>query len=246
MGGVADVRTDPDMKFALSRISKRALTPAMGPIHPLDRPVAIAVIVVDLQTAFVDPAEPGASPGAIAMLPAVNALTDRVRGLGGTVAWTRHSWSDQPGIGNPPWFNAMIGPEAERQMRRLAPGSAPHALHPALRTMPADIIVDKYRPSAFLPHHADLHGQLAARGIETAIVCGTTTNFCCQSTARDALMRDYRVCFPPDLNAGTSEEAQRATLADLTAMSLFDMRPADALLAALAGQSDFEPDGIIG
>jgi nicotinamidase-related amidase len=201
--------------------------------HALDRPATIALIVVDLQAAFVDPADPLATPGAHAMLPAIQSLADLLRGLGGTVAWTRHGWSDDPAVATPAWFRSAIGAEAEARMRRLVPGSAGHAIHPALRIDAADIVIDKYRPSAFLPDPAGLHARLRGRGIDTVIVCGTVTSFCCQSTARDALMRDYRVCFPPDINAGQSEAAQRATLDDLRSMGLFDLRPSPALIAGL-------------
>jgi hypothetical protein len=47
-------------------------------------------------------------------------------------------------------------------------------------------------------------------------------------------MLDYRVCFPPDLNAGASEAAHAATIADLTSMGLFDLRSSSSLAAALS------------
>jgi hypothetical protein len=46
-------------------------------------------------------------------------------------------------------------------------------------------------------------------------------------------MRDYRVCFPPDLNAGMTREGQCATLDDLAGMGLFDMRYSNELLRSI-------------
>lgn len=181
------------------------------------------------------PSSRRASPFAVAMLPDVNALADIVRRSGGTVAWTRHTWSDEPGVANPDWFKATLGPETRQWMEQLVPGNPVHDIHPDLEVDSKDIIVDKYRPSAFLPDHAGLNQRLRARGIDTVIVCGTVTSFCCQSTARDALMLDYRVCFPPDLNAGMTETAHRTTIADLETMGLFDLRSAQAIAHAMLG-----------
>jgi len=42
----------------------------------------------------------------------------------------------------------------------------------------------------------EAHGEfnrLRSRGIETLLITGTLTNVCCESTARDAMMLDYRI-----------------------------------------------------
>jgi hypothetical protein len=44
---------------------------------------------------------------------------------------------------------------------------------------------------------------------------GTATNACCESTARSAFMRDYKVVFPSDLNATFDEAMHQATVKNI-------------------------------
>jgi ureidoacrylate peracid hydrolase len=50
------------------------------------------------------------------------------------------------------------------------------------------------------------------RTIDTVIICGTVTNICCESTARDAFERDFRVVFGSDITSAWSDEFQNLTL----------------------------------
>ncbi len=82
-------------------------------------------------------------------------------------------------------------------------------------------MVAKPRYSAF--HGTDLEAILRSQGIDTLIISGTVTDVCCQSTARDAFSRDYKVIFLSDGNAPgdwpdmgfgpvSGEEVQRVSL----------------------------------
>ena len=61
----------------------------------------------------------------------------------------------------------------------------------------------------------DLDAILRFHHVDTVIVTGTATNACCESTARSAFMRDYKVVFPSDANATFDEAMHRATLANI-------------------------------
>jgi isochorismatase family protein/alpha/beta hydrolase family protein len=61
---------------------------------------------------------------------------------------------------------------------------------------PRDILLDKPRYGAF--HGTDLDLILRARGIDTVIIAGIATNVCCETTAREAVVRDFRVFFLSD------------------------------------------------
>jgi nicotinamidase-related amidase len=67
----------------------------------------------------------------------------------------------------------------------------------------------------------DLDQILRSNGIDTIIVTGICTNICCETTAREAGMKDYYVFFPSDgtetFPAGglTVDEIKKATLATL-------------------------------
>jgi ureidoacrylate peracid hydrolase len=60
------------------------------------------------------------------------------------------------------------------------------------------------------PPSSDIDAQLRSRGIDTLLIAGTATNVCCESTARDAMMLDYRVIMLSDANA-TDEEGPGCT-----------------------------------
>ena len=81
--------------------------------------------------------------------------------------------------------------------------------------MPEDLMVQKRRFSAFIQGSSDLHKILQERGIDTLIIAGTLTNVCCESTARDAMMLNYRILMVADANATITEEAHRAALMNI-------------------------------
>jgi len=91
-------------------------------------------------------------------------------------------------------------------------GSKGHELWAELEVLPSDLIVQKERFSAFIQGSSDLEAVLRARGIDTVIVCGTVTNVCCESTARDAMMRNFKVIFVTDGNSAQTDEEHNATL----------------------------------
>jgi ureidoacrylate peracid hydrolase len=69
-----------------------------------------------------------------------------------------------------------------------------------------DMRVKKIKYSAFMPGSSDIDVQLKARGIDTVLITGTATNVCCESTARNAMMLDYKVIMLSDGNATLTEE----------------------------------------
>ena len=90
--------------------------------------------------------------------------------------------------------------------------------------------------SAFIQGSSDLHEQLQAHGIKTVVVCGTATNVCCDSTARDGMFLDYEVIMVSDgCAAGTDEEHSAALL---TFLLLFgDVMTADEVVATVQQNS---------
>lgn len=193
-------------------------------IHRITDPARVALLVVDMQNGFVAPDQALACPSAISIVPAILALAKAVREMGGTVVWTRHTASPDPDKATPPWFDVVMGEAMSVNLKALRSGAVAHAIFGAFDIGPDDIVVDKYRASAFLPDRADLHRKLQLRSIDTVIVVGVVTNYCCQSTARDAAMLDYRVFMVPDATACFSDQIQSLTFADLSAMGFFDLR----------------------
>ena len=64
------------------------------------------------------------------------------------------------------------------------------------------------------------------------VIVGTLTNVCCESTARDTMMLDYRVIMVDDANSDDSEAAHRASL-DNVAMFFGDVQTTEQVLAML-------------
>jgi ureidoacrylate peracid hydrolase len=83
-----------------------------------------------------------------------------------------------------------------------------------LKPEPGEVVIRKHRYDAF--HNTQLGTVLPAlRGpheVDTLIIMGTLTEVCCESTARSAFMRDYRVAFLADATGALSGAAQEATL----------------------------------
>jgi isochorismate hydrolase len=84
---------------------------------------------------------------------------------------------------------------------------------PEIKIEPKDIVLPKKRYSAFF--ETDLDKILRSKGIQDLIISGVMTNLCCETTARDAFMRDYRVFFLIDGTATGRREHHLASLKNL-------------------------------
>ena len=108
----------------------------------------------------------------------------------------------------------MASPEMrEKRIAALSEGTLGHQLWPDLEVRPEDEVVKKYRYSAFMPGTSDLPDRLRARGFDTVLITGTVTNVCCESSARDANMTNFRTIMVSDGNAAASQEEHDASLA---------------------------------
>lgn len=84
---------------------------------------------------------------------------------------------------------------------------------PEIKVESKDIILPKKRYSAFF--ETDLDKILRSRGVKDVIISGVMTNLCCETTARDAFMRDYRVFVLIDGTATGRSELHLASLKNL-------------------------------
>jgi ureidoacrylate peracid hydrolase len=92
-------------------------------------------------------------------------------------------------------------------------GSPESEIHPDIAPLPGEKVVDKHRYSAF--YNTDLETVLRCLKIEDLVIAGITTNMCCESTARDAYYRDYRVFFPADATGSINEDMHMGSLLNL-------------------------------
>ena len=77
---------------------------------------------------------------------------------------------------------------------------------------PEDAQITKTRYSAFIQGASSLEQCLRDRGIDTLLITGTATNVCCESSARDAMMLNFKVVMVSDALATHSDEEHNATL----------------------------------
>jgi ureidoacrylate peracid hydrolase len=197
-------------------------------------PTKTALVVIDLQYAFMDPAVGHAvCPAALDIVPAVNRLAGAVRLAGGGVFWVRMTYDATCAV---EWsvIDRIATPEARaKRIAALTAGSKGHALWAGLDVKPEDEIVDKYRFSGFMPGTSELPGRLRARGFDTVLITGTVTNVCCESSARDAMMTNFRTIMVSDGNAAATQEEHDASLTAF--YNVFgDVMDTDMVVAALS------------
>jgi ureidoacrylate peracid hydrolase len=114
----------------------------------------------------------------------------------------------------------------------LSPGNIGYELYAGLDMKPGDMVIEKNRFSAFIQGASNLHAEMEQRGIDTLLVTGTATNICCESTARDAHMLNYKVIMLSDGNATRTDAEQNATLSNLVGM-FADVMSTDEVVARL-------------
>jgi len=198
-------------------------------------PRRTAHVVVDLQNGFMEPGAPVEVPTAREIVPNVNRITQAVRAAGGTIIYLRFK-TDAEALSSWSSFYDCMFNRARRDEMVVTFGPDCHhfLLWPHLDVQPSDWVVDKTRFSAFVPGACDLHERLKAAGIDTLIITGTLTNCCCESTARDAMQRDYRVIFVSDGNAALSDAEHNATLGNMVALFADVMETGEVLAACPA------------
>lgn len=198
-------------------------------------PVRTALVVIDLQRAFMDETVGHAvCPAARDIVPNVNRLAATVRQAGGGVFWVKNTF-DASCLTE--WSVMQdISTQAMRAKRAAAmtEGTPGHDLWPTLDLQPEDEIVQKKRFSAFLPGASDLPDRLRARGFDTVLITGTVTNVCCESSARDAMMTNFRVVMVSDANAANTEAEHEASLIAFY-LTFGDVMDTDMLIGRLAG-----------
>ena len=206
-----------------------------GRLHCLERidPERSALVVVDMQNYFVNPGFQGEVPPAREIVPAVNRAAQAVRSRGGVVVWiqTESDGADRD------WsflHHHLLTPDrSRRRLAELARGSEGCALSADLHAKQTDLFVAKRRYSAFIQGSSGLEAALRARGLDTVLIAGTTTNVCCESTARDAMMLDFKTVMLADALAAPTRAAHVGSLANCL-LYFCDVMNVDEAIARMA------------
>ena len=188
-----------------------------GRYHLYDRlePGRTALLVIDMQSTFCAPGGPAEVAVARTIVEPINNLTAQLRPLGVAVIWVLHA-NNRVGDKSD-WelfFNYIVADEVrQRTIDSLSPDR--QDVWGDLVVAPKDHIVIKNRYSAFISGSSGLERVLRSTGVDTVLIAGTKTNVCCESTARDAMMLDFKTVMVEDCCAALSDDEHRAALENI-------------------------------
>ncbi|MGB7100095.1 MAG: cysteine hydrolase [Xanthobacteraceae bacterium] len=178
-------------------------------------PQRTALVIIDMQELFCAPGAPAEVAGSRDIVEPINKLTEELRKIGVPVIWVLHANSQTGGRSD--WelfFNYIVADDVrEKTMQSLAPGR--QQVWSGLTVDSADTKVIKNRYSALIAGSSGLERLLRSLDIDTVLVAGTKTNICCEATARDAMMLDFKVVMVSDCCAALSDDEHRSALENM-------------------------------
>ena len=170
-----------------------------------------ALVVIDMENAFLDPTSPLCIKQALATVPACGSVIEKARERRIPVFFVnriyRKNGSDVEFTRYQSWYDGD---------RYLAPGSTgPLSIDvPAeFKPMAGDYTIIKPRFSAFFQTELDL--ILRRLGVRTVILTGTTTPNCIRTSCYDGLSLDYNILIIEDCCSSNTEEIQRVNMEDM-------------------------------
>jgi nicotinamidase-related amidase len=201
-----------------------ALAPAAG---------RTALVVVDMQRAFLEPGEAMEAPPAREVVPRIRELLMAFRARRLPVVFTEFLYTETAPL--------LVG-ELHPEHRRAAPGTPRGFGRPSssclageanvatvaeLAPRPDELVVQKSSYDAF--HGTVLDGALRARGITHLVITGTLTDICVLATVVGGFNREYRMTVVEDGVATLWPQIQQATL-DIIARAYARVRPAKTVV----------------
>lgn len=153
-----------------------------------------ALLVIDMQQIWVARGAKMEVPSAREMVPKFNTLISTCRRKGIKVIFTRHAHNaNGTDLG---LYSEFIPTPDGRPF--LIDGTPDAEIYDGMDHKSTDAVVTKSIYSAFLGTNLD--HILRVAGIDTLIIGGIITAYCCEATARDARHRNYKVIFLSDGN----------------------------------------------
>lgn len=192
-------------------------------------PADTALVVVDMQNFYMKEGASSYCSHAQAIVLNVNRLVDAVRRFGCPVVWLRNvttakstkSWSRH--------YDRMTQARIDIRKRELAKDGEGFKFWHEMDVRETDRKVEKTRYSAFIPGASNLENILGEYSADTLIVCGVATDVCVESTARDAMMMNYRTIIVEDACAANSIKAHEVSLNSLY-LNFGDVQTTDQII----------------
>lgn len=200
-------------------------------VESLDGPKT-ALVVVDMQHYFMGEGQPSECPVAREIVPNVNRLAEAVRRNGGLVVWIQTRSGPESLDFWSVYYDRMTPEKSKARVDGMSPGGSGYDLWPELEVKDGDEIVIKTRYSAFIQESSNLEEVLRTRGIDTILVTGVSTCTCCESTARDGMMLNFRTMMVSDGCAAPDDYLHNATLNNFY-LQFGDVQGTDEIIAML-------------
>ena len=204
----------PHPQYMPSPEARERLLKKRGNLQPFASfdPTRTALLVIDMQMFYL-----GRMTHGRVLIPRINDVARRLRNVGGRVAWVQMTL---PADLSPDCYgvyhrNFFTPENAKRQIEALSPGGALHRIHEDLDVESQDLVIEKRFFGAFSPGSSTGEQRLRDLGIDNLLISGVMTNTCCESTAREAAVRDFRVAILSDCTAAWSDEVHLASLSSL-------------------------------
>lgn len=137
----------------------------------------------------------------------------------------------------PEWaVKRVVHPEnGQRRSNALIKGTEGHRIWKDLNVLDGEPVIEKTRFSALVQGSSTLDAYLQEHGVDTLIITGCLTDVCCESTARDAMMLNYRAIMVTDANAADTDADHNAALTAFYS-TFGDIMPTDMLIGLLIGR----------
>lgn len=163
-----------------------------------------AMLVIDMQNCFCSPHGAIENPDTRTVTPNINSIIKHCRKKQIPVIWIK-MMGKPDGSDTGLWKlfqpNSPISRSRENPQLALSKKSKESELWKDLDVGKRDYIINKKRYSALIGGSSKLNTLLKKLKRDTLIITGVGTNVCCESTARDAMMLDYKVILISDANA---------------------------------------------
>lgn len=173
------------------------------------KPEFTALIIVDMQSGFLDDGAPIYTPGGKSIVDGVIRLIEMCRKAGVHVIWTQsHVANMTKGI-YPELFPNHFDEEGNPKMSRYTGDYYTIIAELIPFISRDDTVVHKDRYSAFFQTNLDL--ILRERSINTLLFAGVTTNVCVEGSIRDAFNLNYTPIMVSDCTATFTKELQHAS-----------------------------------
>ena len=161
-----------------------------------------ALLVLDMQSYFLDAGSHAYIPSAEAIVPGLQRLTQAFIERDLPVFFTQHINSPEDAGLMATWWRDLITVN-----------------DPASQIIPeldfsGAAVIRKSQYDAF--YKTSLEAMLRDQSVSQVVVCGVMTHLCCETTARSAFMHGFDVYFPVDGTATYNQEYHMATLLNLS------------------------------